>query len=193
MYVDVREDRWTRLFLSTVRDLQEALEDVYPNGSSTSIMEISIPIASFRPKSWEALDDLSKLLDKEIREFIREQEAFPGIMVSFNRFGFNTRGAVETEMMVGRDKIEELKRRLMVIGMEELLPIEFDPHTLTVFQGCRQDQGVRENVENLKENLFLGSLCAPEATLRVNDQSVSEGRHHKKIVKTFPLKLIDPC
>ena len=60
LYVDVREDSWTRLFLSTVRELQEALEDVYPNGSSTSIMEISIPIASFRSKSWEALDDLSK-------------------------------------------------------------------------------------------------------------------------------------
>ena len=48
-------------------------------------------------------------------------------------------------------------------------------------------------MENLKENLFLGSLCVPEATLRVNDQSVSEGRHHKKIIKTFPLKLIDLC
>ena len=155
--------------------------------------EISIPIASFQPKSLEALEDLSKILDKEIREFIQEQEAFPGIMVSFNRFGFNTRGAVETEMMVGRDKIEELKKRIMVIGLEELLPIEFEPHTLTVFQGCRQDQGVKENVENLKENLFLGALCAPKATLRLIEQSVSEGEHHKKIVKTFSLKLIDSC
>ena len=77
--------------------------------------------------------------------------------------------------------------------MEDLLPIEYDPHTLTVFQGCRQEQGVRENVKNLKENLFLGALWAPKATLRENDQSVSEARHHKKIVKTFPLKLIDPC
>ena len=193
LYVDVRKDRRTRLFLSSVRVLQEVLEDVYPNGSSTSIMEISIPIASFRPKSWEALDDLSKLLDKEIREFIQEQEAFPGIMVSFNQFGFNSRGTVETEIMAGRDKIQELKRRVILLGVEDLLPIEFDPHTLTVFQGCRQDQGVRENVENLKENLFLGALCAPEATLRVNDQSVSEGKHHKKVVKTFSLKLIDLC
>ena len=77
--------------------------------------------------------------------------------------------------------------------MEDLLPIEYDPHTLTVFQRCRQEQGARENVENLKENLFLGALCAPKATLRENDQSVSEARHHKKIGKTSPLKLIDPC
>ena len=95
--------------------------------------------------------------------------------------------------MAGRDKIQELKRMVILSGVEDLLPIEFDPHTLTVFQGCRQEQGVRENVENLKENLFLGSLCAPKATLRVNDPFVSEGRHHKKIVKTFPLKLIDLC
>ena len=147
LYVDVREDRWTSLFLSTVRELQEALEDVYPNGSFTSIVEISIPIASFRPKSLEALDGLSKILDKEIIEFIQEQETFPGIMVSFNQFGFNTMGAVETELLVGRDKIEELKKGIMEIGLEELLPIEFEPHTLTVLQGCRQDQGVKKNVE----------------------------------------------
>ena len=114
-------------------------------------------------------------------------------MVSFNRFGFNSRGTVETEIMVGRDKIDDLKKRVILLGLEDLLPIEFDPHTLTVFQGCRYDQGVRENVENLRENMFLGSLCAPEATLRMNVQSVREGRHHKKIVKTFPLKLTDLC
>ena len=156
-------------------------------------MEISIPIASFRPKSREALDALSKLLDKEIREFVQGEEAFPGIMVSFNRFGFNSKGTVETEIMVGRDKIDDLKKRVILLGLEDLLPIEFEPHTLTVFQGCRYDQRVRENVENLRVNLFLGSLCAPEATLRMNDQSVRKGRHHKKIVKTFPLKLTDLC
>ena len=111
LYVDVREDRWTSLFLSTVRELQEALEDVYTNGSSTSIVEISIPIASFRPRSLEALDGLTKILDREIREFIQEQETFPGIMVSFNQFEFNTMGAVETELMVGRYKINELRQR----------------------------------------------------------------------------------
>ena len=52
---------------------------------------------------------------------------------------------------------------------------------------------MKENVECLKENLFLGALCAPKATLRLNEQSVSEGEHHKKIVKTFSLKLIDSC
>ena len=54
----------------------------------------------------EALDGLSKILDKEIREFIQEQETFPGIMASFNQFGFNTMVAVETKLMVGRDKIK---------------------------------------------------------------------------------------
>ena len=60
------------------------------SGSSFSIVEISIPTASFRAKSLEALDGLSKILDKEIGEFIQEQETFPGIMASFNQFGFNT-------------------------------------------------------------------------------------------------------
>ena len=102
-------------------------------------------------------------------------------------------GAVETELLVGRDKIEELKKRIMVIGLEELLPIEFEPHTLTISQGCRQDQGVKENVECVKEHLFLGALCAPKATLRLNEQVVREGEHDKKIVKTFSLKLIESC
>ena len=69
LYVDVREDRWTSLFLSTVRELQEALEDVYTNGSSTSIVDISIPIASFRPRSLEALNGHTKILDREIRVY----------------------------------------------------------------------------------------------------------------------------
>ena len=82
LYVDVKEDRRTRPFLSTVRMLQEGLVEVYP----------------------KALDDLSNLLDKDIREFIRERDAFPGIMVSFNQFGFDSRGTVETEIMAGRGK-----------------------------------------------------------------------------------------
>ena len=102
-------------------------------------------------------------------------------------------GAVETELMVGKEKIEELKKRIMIMGLEELLPIEFEPHTLTIFQGCRQDQGVKENVECLKEHLFMGALCAPKATLRLNKQAVIEGEHDKKIVKTFSLKLIESC
>ena len=48
------------------------------------------------------------------RIFIQEQETFPGIMASFNQFGFNTMGAVETELMVGRDKIKELKQRIFL-------------------------------------------------------------------------------
>ena len=78
------------------------------SGSSFSIVEISIPTASFRAKSLEALDGLSKILDKEIGEFIQEQETFPGIMASFNQFGFNTMGPVGTELMVGRYKIKML-------------------------------------------------------------------------------------
>ena len=86
------------MFLSTVRELQEALDDVYTNGSSTFVVDISIPIASFRPRSLEALDGLTKILDREIREFIQDQETFPGIIVYFNQFEFNTTGAVETEL-----------------------------------------------------------------------------------------------
>ena len=65
--------------------------------------------------------------------------------------------------------------------------------TLTVFQGCRQDQGVKENVECLKQDLFLGDIYAPKATLRLKEQSVSEGKPHKKIIKTFSLRLLDSC
>ena len=32
-----------------------------------------------------------------------------------------------------------------------------------------RNRGARENVENLKENLFLGALWATKATLREND------------------------
>ena len=45
------------------------------------------------------------------RIFSQEQETFPGIMASFNQFGFNTMGPVETELMVGRYKINELRQR----------------------------------------------------------------------------------
>ena len=45
---------------------------------------------------------------------LQEQETFPGIMASFNQFGFNTMGAVETELMVGRDKIKELRQRIFL-------------------------------------------------------------------------------
>ena len=179
--------------LSTVRELQEALEDVYTNGSSTPIVEVSIPVASFQPKSVEALDDLSKLLDKEIREFTQDHKTFPGMMVSFSKFSFNTTGAVETELLLGRDKIEDLKERIMALELEELLPVDLNPHTLTVFQGCRQDQGVKQCVEGLRQDLFLGAICAPKATLRLKEQSISEGKHHKKIFKTFTLRLLDSC
>ena len=35
-------------------------------------------------------------------------------MASFNQFGFNTMGAVETKLMVGRDKIKELRQRIFL-------------------------------------------------------------------------------
>ena len=62
----------------------------------TSINDVSIPIASFRPKSLEALDGLGKMLEKEIREFAQEQETNSGIMLTFNRLEFTTTGDVET-------------------------------------------------------------------------------------------------
>ena len=114
-------------------------------------------------------------------------------MLTFNRFEFNTMGAVETKLLVGKEKIEALKKRVMIIGLEEVLPIDFGTHTLTIFQGCRQDQGVKENMESLKEHLFLGALCAPTATLRIDDQMMSKGEHDENIVRTFSLKFIESC
>ena len=107
-------------------------------------------------------------------------------MLTFNRMEFTTAGAVETELLVGRDKIEKLKKRIMILGLEEVLPIDFENHILRIFQGCRQDRGLKEN-ENGRYP-FLGGLCAPKATLRIDDQMVSEGEHDKKIVRTFSLK-----
>ena len=95
----------------SVGSIRDCPRRYHAKSGSSSIVEISIPTASFRSKSLEALDGLSKILDKEIGEFIQEQETFPGIMASFNQFGFNTMGAVETELMVGRDKINELRQR----------------------------------------------------------------------------------
>ena len=53
--------------------------------------------------------------------------------------------------------------------------------------GCKAECGVLEVAP------VLGALCAPKATLRLNEQVVREGEHDKKIVKTFSLKLIESC
>ena len=94
---------------------------------------------------------------------------YSGIMLTFNRLEFTTAGDVETELLIGREKIEKLKRRIQTMGMEEVLPIDFETHTLKIFQGCKQGQGLKENTKGLKEHLFLGALCAPTATLRIDD------------------------
>ena len=46
-------------------------------------------------------------------------------MASFNQFGFNTMGAVETELMVGRDKIKELRQRIFLwVGLSVMREAE---------------------------------------------------------------------
>ena len=67
------------------------------------------------------------------------------------------------------------------------MPIDIANHILRIFQGCRQDQGLKE-----KENgrhLFMGAFCVPKATLRIDDQLVNEGEHDNKVVRTFSLNL----
>ena len=120
--MDARKDQWSDLFRTTIRE-QAALGKVYPNGSPTSISDVSVPIATFRPKTLEALDGLGKILEAEIKEFVQEQETYQGLLLTFNRMEFTTEGAVETELLVGRDEIEKLKKKIMVLGLEEVLPM----------------------------------------------------------------------
>ena len=71
------------------------------------------------------------------------------------------------------------------------MPIDLKNPILRIFLGYRPDQWMKEN-ENGRHP-FLGAKCAPKATLRIDDQMVSEGEHDKKIVRTFSLKLEESC
>ena len=109
---------------------------------------------------------------------------FSGVMITFNRLEFTPTGDVETELLIGRERIEGLKKRIQTMEVKEIMPIDFKTPTLKIFQGCEQGRGLK----GLKEHLFLGALCAPSATLRMDDQEPSKEVHDRRVVRTFSLK-----
>ena len=82
LYVDVAVDKWSSLFYDTIKELQEVFAVAYPHGTAVPIRDLSIPIASFKPKTLEDLVDLGGMLDKEIHEFVQTQHMFAGIMLT---------------------------------------------------------------------------------------------------------------
>ena len=91
-----------------------------------------------------------------------------GIVISYNHLEFTPTGDVETELLIGREMIEGLKKKIQGMEVEDILPIDFKPHTLKIFQGCKKGQGLKKDMKGLKEHLFLGSVSAPSATLRLD-------------------------
>ena len=88
LYVDAVLDKWSSLFYATIKELQEAFADAYPNGTAVPIKDLSIPIASFKPKTLEDLVALWSRVEKEINEFVQTQQMFSGIMMTYIRLEF---------------------------------------------------------------------------------------------------------
>ena len=82
LYVDVTTDKWSSLFYDTIKELQEAYAVAYPQGTAVPVRDLSIPIASFKPKTLEDLVDLGAVLDKEIHEFVQTQQMFVGVLLT---------------------------------------------------------------------------------------------------------------
>ena len=186
LYVDVVGDKWSSLFYDTIKELQEAYAVAYPQGTAVPVRDLSIPIASFKPKILEDLVDLGAVLDKEIHEFVQTQQMFAGVLLTYNRLDLTSAGNVETEVLIGRDRIQELKRRIHAMKVEDTLPIDFNPHTLRIFQGCEPAQGVRKNMKGMKEHLFLGAVSAASATLRMDDQGATRSVQGRRVVLPSP-------
>merc|ERR1712208_174712 len=64
LYLDTVQDRWSSLFCDSIKAWQEALTDAFPNGSPVHVGDLTIPIASFKPKTLEDLVALGNSLEK---------------------------------------------------------------------------------------------------------------------------------
>ena len=76
--------------------------------------------------------------------------------------------------------------------VEDILPIDFRPHTLKIFQGCTKGQGLKQDVKGPKdiipgsEHHFL--VSAPLATLRLDQPGSSRTVQARRVTRTFSLR-----
>ena len=87
LYVDTAPDKWSSLFCDSIKELQEALTDAFPNGSPVPIGDLTIPIASFKPKTLEDLVALGNSMEEGISEFVQAQQMPLGIVISYKSPG----------------------------------------------------------------------------------------------------------
>ena len=109
-----------------------------------------------------------------------------GIVISYNHLEFSPTGEVETEILIGRKMIEGLKKKIQGMEVEDILPIDFRPHTLKIFQGCKKGQGLKKDMKGLKEHPFL--VSAPSATLRLDHPGPSRTVQARRVARTFSLR-----
>ena len=119
------------IFSDSIKAWQEALTDAFPNGSPVPVGDLTIPIASFKPKTLEDLVALGNSLEEGIRDFVRPQQMPMGVVMAFNYIELSPTGDVVSEILIGRKMIERLKRKIQGMEVEDTLPIDFGPHTLT--------------------------------------------------------------
>ena len=180
------------MFCDSIKAWQEALTDAFPNGSPVPIGDLTIPIASFKPKTLEDLVALGNSLEEGISDFVRPQQMPMGIVMSYNHLELSPTGEVVSEILIGRKMVEGLKRKIQGMEVEDILPIDFRPHTLKIFQGCTKGQGLKQGVKGLKdiipgsEHPFL--VSAPSATLRLDHPGSSRTVQARRVTRTFSLK-----
>ena len=192
MYVDTAPGKWSSLFCDSIKAWQEALTDAFPNGSPVPIGDLTIPIASFKPKTLEDLVALGNSLEEGISDFVRPQQMPMGIVMSYNHLELSPTGEVVSEILIRRKMVERLKRKIQGMEVEDILPIDFRPHTLKIFQGCTKGQGLKQGVKGL-EDIIPGSehpflVSAPSATLRLDHPGSSRTVQARRVARTFSLR-----
>ena len=115
-----------------------------------------------------------------------------GIVMAFNYIELSPTGDVVSEILIGRKMVERLKRKIQGMEVEDILPIDFGPHTLRIFQGCTKGQGLKQGVKDLKDIIPGGVhpvlVAAPLATLRLDQPGSSRTVQGRRVTRTFSLK-----
>ena len=115
-----------------------------------------------------------------------------GIVMSYNHLELSPTGEVVSEILIGRKMVEGLRRKIQGMEVEDILPIDFGPHTLRIFQGCTKGQGLKQGVKDLKDIIPGGEhpvlVAAPSATLRLDHPGSSRTLQARRVARTFSLK-----
>ena len=177
LYVDVSTNQLSSSFYDAIKNLQHAYEVTFPEGAPVPVKTLGFPIARFKPKD---VAGLVVMLNREIQDFVRTQGQFTPLSLTYNRLRITPAGNVEAEMeRKGKERLQELKRRILALNLEDTLPIDFHPYTLRIFEGCGPAQNARKIQRKMKEQC-IGAVSAAVATLRMDVQGI--------IMRTFSLE-----